>query len=124
MNSNVGVQNPAVIDLITHDPKSDEFVLIMTETRPWDGSEQRLLQLQQKVNAYLAFALDGQLASMYPASIGKPIRLQLDCISPPDNTTMRFVAMAREQLRQHGIALIVNVLDAWNSDAERGSRAE
>ena len=33
-----GVQNPAVIDLITLDQASDTVVLVMTERRPWDAT--------------------------------------------------------------------------------------
>jgi Family of unknown function (DUF6572) len=119
MSSNVGVQNPNVIDMVTHDPKSDAFVLIMIETRPWDGSEERLLQLQRKVNGYLAFALDGQLTRMYPESVGKPIRLQLDCLLPPDAATKRFIELAKEQTEQHGISFVVNVLDTSSASPER-----
>jgi len=38
-----------VIDLIAHDPKTDEAVLVMNEPAPWDGSEQRLLELQERI---------------------------------------------------------------------------
>ena len=51
-----------VIDIFAHDPKTDEIVLVMNEPRPWDGSEERLHQLQEKFNAYVSFLLDGELA--------------------------------------------------------------
>jgi hypothetical protein len=50
-----------VIDLFAHDPKTDEVVLVMKEPRPWDGSDERLHQLQEKFNAYVSFLLDGAL---------------------------------------------------------------
>ena len=34
-----------VIDMIAHDLKADEAVLIMNEPASWDGSDERLLEL-------------------------------------------------------------------------------
>jgi hypothetical protein len=106
----VGVENPRVIDLVTYDPKSGEYVLIMTEGRQWDGSADRVLQLQEKINNYLSFALDGQMAKEYPESVGKPIRLQLDCLAEPDADSARFIGLVREKLRPEGIRLVVNLI--------------
>ena len=110
MTSGVGVENPRVIDLVTYDPKSGEYVLIMTEERQWDGSADRVLQLQEKINNYLSFALDGQMAREYPGSVGKPIRLQLDCIAQPDVDSGRFIELVREKLKLDAIRLVVNII--------------
>ncbi len=80
------------------DKEVGEIVLIMVEPRPWDGSEQRLFQLQEKVNAYLSFALDGELADTFPHLVGKPVRLQLDCALPPDSMTGHFITAVREHI--------------------------
>ena len=110
MTRGAGVQNPTVIDLVTYDSKSGEFALIMTETRPWDGSADRVLELQEKINNYLSFALDGRLERQHPGSVGKPIRIQLDCVSPPDPETGHFVELVREKLRAEDIRFVVNAL--------------
>jgi hypothetical protein len=110
-NNKAGVHNPKVIDLVTHDPETDEFALIMIETRDWDGSPERLLQLQEKVNNYLSFALDGQMVKLYPESTGKSVRLQLDCNRLPDQDTLRFIEQLREHIKPLGIPFVVNVLD-------------
>jgi hypothetical protein len=104
-----GVQNPAIVDLVTYDPKSGEVALIMTETRPWDGSADRVFELQDKINYYLAFALDGQMEREYPGSVGKPLRLQLDCVKAPDPETQRFIDQVRERLRRDNIRFVVNL---------------
>jgi len=51
--SNAGVQNPNVIDLVSHNPQTDVVSLGMLEEREWDGSEKRLLELEAKVQNYL-----------------------------------------------------------------------
>src|SRR5690349_2741889 len=79
-----GVEYPEVIDMIMTDPESGEAVLIMVEPREWDGSEERLFQLQEKFNAYMSFALDGEMSEAYPSLSGRPLRLQLESTHMPD----------------------------------------
>lgn len=110
MRSGAGIENPRVVDLVTYDARTGEYVLIMTEERQWDGSADRVLQLQQKINNYLSFALDGQMAREYPESAGKPVRLQLDCIAEPDADSARSIELVSERLKLDGIDLVVNLI--------------
>jgi hypothetical protein len=105
-----GVEHPGVIDLLAHDSTTGEAALIMLEPRPWDGSEQRLFQLQEKINAYLSFALDGEMAEVYPELAAKPLRLQLDCATPPDSMVLHFLGVVRDQIAFQGIKLEVRVV--------------
>ena len=82
----------------------------MVEDRPWDGSDQRLVELQDKAYAYLSFALDGQMARAYPASSGHPVRLQLDCSEPPDPAAAAFLSRLKTVVQQEGLRFVVNVL--------------
>ena len=70
------------IDLVTHDPASDEFVLYLVEDVPWPESEEewqlRLKAIQDRVLAAADVAIDGHLAGKYPDSIGKSVRIQVD----------------------------------------------
>ncbi|HEX8310643.1 MAG TPA: DUF6572 domain-containing protein [Chthoniobacteraceae bacterium] len=104
-----GVEHAGVIDLLIHDEKQDEVALVMLEPRAWDGSELRLFQLQEKINAYLSFILDGEMAETYPTLMGKPLRLQLDCVTPPDSEALRFLGVVRDQIAFQGITLEVRV---------------
>ena len=79
-----GVEDPSKIDLVTFDPARDEYILVLVEPRPWDGSEERARQLITKVDNYRFFVSSGQLAKNYPESVGKAVRLQLDCDDIPD----------------------------------------
>ena len=102
-----GVQNTKVVDVVTHDPKTDEYALIMVETRAWDGSDERLQQISEKVENYVSFALYGQMTKLYPESLGKRIRLQLDCESSPDSKTARFLEGIRKRLEEKGFRFVV-----------------
>ena len=105
-----GVEHAHVIDLIADDSNSGEVALIMLEERPWDGSELRLFQLQEKINAYLSFALDGEMAEAYPQFAARKIRLQLDCAGLPGSDVVGFLSAVREQIAFQGINLEVRVM--------------
>ena len=81
----------------------------MVESRPWNGSDLQLFQLQEKFNAYVSFALDGEMAEAYPALVDKRLQLRLECIAPPDETVLHFLKMVREQVAFQGIELEVIV---------------
>jgi hypothetical protein len=105
-----GVEHAHVIDVIAHDSKTGEVALIMLEARPWDGSERRLFQLQEKINAYLSFALDGEMAESYPQFASTTVRLQLDCASMPGSDVVGFLSTVREQIAFQGINFEVRVM--------------
>lgn len=110
MSKDAGIENPDVVDLVTQDPGSGEVALIMTETRPWGSSSRQLLELQAKINTYLAFALDGQMAREYPTAVGKALRLQLDCVAAPEGDVAHFIRLVEEKLRAQGIRFVVNLI--------------
>jgi hypothetical protein len=60
-----------VVDSVALSPDATAFGLSMIETRPWAGGVKQLQQFRDKLDAYLAFILDGQLAREYPDSVGK-----------------------------------------------------
>jgi hypothetical protein len=104
-----GVEHAGVIDLLTHDPKRNDVTLVMVEPRPWDGTAERLFQLQEKLNAYVSFALDGEMAEAYPALVGLPLVILLECATYPDDATIDLLEKVRTQLGFQGIDLQVLV---------------
>ena len=103
-----GVQNPAVIDLITHDKASDTVVLVMTERRPW-GAARQLEQIEEKLNRYMGYVLDGFLAEQYPQYLGKSVRIRLDCAEEPQGEAARFVAAMTDACEKYGLPFAMAV---------------
>ena len=101
--------NIGVIDVFAHDPKTDEIVLVMNEPRPWDSSEERLHQLQEKFNAYVSFLLDGELAEAHPDLAQKPARIELRCEHMPDARAVELLGMIHDQLAFQNIKMEVVV---------------
>lgn len=116
-----GVQQTGVIDLMLHDAEEGSVTLVMVEKRPWDGSPQRLWELQEKLNAYLSFALDGEMAELYPKLARAPLRLRLDCVTEPDPQTTAMLAMVRDQIAFQGIGFELCVHGAKSSEGACGT---
>ena len=101
-----------MIDLIAQDPKTGEVVLVMKEPNEWDGSDEQLLALQERFNAYVSFLLDGEMATDHPELAGKPARIELRCAHLPDTRALEFLGLIHDQLAFQDIKLEVVV----NSD--------
>ena len=102
-----GVANPAVLDALAEDRSTGEVVLIMFEQRPWNLGDQQLFQLQEKLNSYMSFVLDGELAEQLPHLADRPVRVQLNCSEPPPEPVVSFLAKVREQVSFQGINFVV-----------------
>ncbi len=68
------------------------------------------MKLQEKLNNYLSFALDGQLQRLYPASSGKRVAIQIDSYQRPDEQTLSLIDVVREKIRKAGLAFYVNIV--------------
>lgn len=98
-----------VIDLIGHDKNSDEAVLVMNEPDPWDGSDARLHELQERFNAYASFLLDGECAEVHPELAGKRARIEVRCAHMPDQKAIELLGMIHDQLAFQDIRMEVIV---------------
>ncbi len=98
-----------MIDLIAQDPKTGEVVLVMDECEEWDGSDEQLLALQERFNAYVSFLLDGEMASDQPDLAGKPARIELRCAHMPNTRALELLGLIHDQLAFQDIKLEVVV---------------
>jgi uncharacterized protein DUF6572 len=112
-----GVANPAVIDLFGVDGKTDEVVLAMNEPRPWDGSDERLHELQEKFNAYVSFLLDGEMIAAHPELAGKTARIELRCDHMPDEGAVGLLNLIHDQIALQDIKMEVIVAQKGCGDA-------
>ena len=98
-----------VIDVIAEEPKTGEVVLVMNEANEWDSSDEELLALQDRFNAYVSFLLDGELAEAHPELIDKPARIELRCARIPDARALELLGLIHDQLAFQEIKLEVIV---------------
>jgi len=98
-----------VIDVIAEDPKTGEVVLVMNEPNEWDNSDEELLALQERFNAYVSFLLDGEMAEAHPEVVAKPARIELRCAKIPDARALELLGLIHDQLAFQEIKLEVIV---------------
>ena len=103
------VENPNVVDLIKADPASGQVVLVMIERREWDNGPQQFSQIEEKINRYMGYVLDGHLTTHYPQYEGKRVQIHLNCAEAPSGKAEAFVTAAQRAIRAHGLEFVVNV---------------
>ena len=104
-----GVENSKVVDLIGVDPASDKVVLTMIERRAWGASDRQFQEIEEKINRYMGYALDGFLAEHYPQYEGKAVQIRLECAEEPHGQAILFVAAAARAASDHGLEFVVSV---------------
>ena len=100
-----------VIDVIVHDAKTNHVILVMNEPNEWDSSDEQLLALQERFNAYVSFLLDGELAEAHPELAGKTARIELRCAHMPDSRALELLGLIHDQLAFQEIKVEVVVRD-------------
>ncbi|MGH7984120.1 MAG: DUF6572 domain-containing protein [Candidatus Udaeobacter sp.] len=105
-----------VIDVIAHDAKMGEVVLVMSEPNEWNGSDEQLLALQERFNAYTSFLLDGEMAEAHPELAGKRARIELRSVHMPDTRALELLGLIHDQLAFQEIKLEVVVGNERSND--------
>ena len=116
-----GMLHPGVIDFLGFDEGAGEVVLGMMEERPWDGSEKQLFQIQEKMNAYFSFILDGEMEDAYPQFRGKKVRIRMECVGMPPEEAVKFLQAVYDQAQLQGIEFELDVLPDGKGVATSGS---
>jgi len=98
-----------VIDVVAEDARTGDVVLVMNEPDEWDGSDERLLGLQERFNAYVSFLLDGGMTESHPELAGKPARIEVRCGHMPDTRALELLGLIHDQLALQEIKLEVVV---------------
>jgi hypothetical protein len=116
-----GIEHPGVIDFLAFDAASQRVLLVMVERRPWNEPELQLFQLQEKLNAYLSFILDGEMEESYPQFARKPVLLRFECAAPPVDQVLDFLQIVHDQTALQGIDFEVEVMGGGCGCGKPGS---
>jgi hypothetical protein len=107
----IGIANPAVIDLFAVDQKTGDVLLVMNEPRPWTGGEEQLHELQEEFNTYASFILDGEMTEAHPELKDRSARIELRCQHLPSDGAVALLQAIHDQLELQGIRVEVVVGD-------------
>ena len=102
----------SIIDVIAADTKTGEVVLVMNEPNEWNGSDEQLLALEERFNAYVSFLLDGEMAEAHPELALKRARIELRCAHMPDARTLELLGLIHDHLAFQELKLKVVVKKA------------
>jgi len=105
-----GIADTNTIDLVAQEADGT-VLLIMFEERRWGSDPDQVSQLQEKINLYAAYILDGSVARHYPETAGQPVRIRLDCAERPTGHFAHLTAYAASQLEAHAIGFHVNPMN-------------
>ena len=112
------------IDVIAEDAKTGEVVLVMNEPNEWNGSDEQLLALQERFNAYVSFMLDGEMAEAHPELAGKQARIELRCAHMPDAGTLELLGLIHDHLAFQELKLDVVVRNDEHPNSESMAKPE
>ena len=97
--SNTGIGHPNTLDLVTQG--ETEIFLVLVEERALSIDDASALQ--DKLNNYLEYILDGHLLHIYPAAQGKAAHIRIDLYASPVPFVLEFVQRYREAVAQYGV---------------------
>lgn len=110
-NMNDTLFDPTTIDLVSLTPDGKGVELRIINDRGWSGSDNQINSLQSKVQTYVSFALDGQLAATYPKTAQLSWSIVIACREGfPDPRTNFVINQMAGAVGQHGGSLRVESL--------------
>lgn len=92
------------IDLIGLTPEGEVELVVAIEAGEWADAEAQQ-QLLAKVNGYLGYALDGDLAEQVPETLGKPCVLVVVSSDELPESAVAFLEELRPLLAERGFGL-------------------
>jgi hypothetical protein len=91
------------IDAVALTPEEDAVLLYIFEREGWTGADEQLLSLQEKVQTYVGFAIDGQMRRDYPETADLPWRIVIESqAGPPDSRSTEMIDRLAEPVRRYG----------------------
>jgi hypothetical protein len=94
-----GLDDPGSIDEVRV-PRRGPVELVIHHDGRWDGSDQRQILLQEKVNRYLEHVVDGELVAQHPTARGRRWVVVVECGAAPDARTAAYLQEADAELRR------------------------
>jgi hypothetical protein len=77
--------------------------LVIVQSAPWNGSDAQLASLQEEVQTYVSFVLDGQMEKAYPQVAAKPWRIVISSLAgAPDTRTRAVLETLASRLPAYG----------------------
>lgn len=103
------VEITGVIDIITVDSSTDDVVLVISDHLPFEGNDEHLFVLQEKINTYLSFVESGEMLESFPTAKGRPIVITVICKFAPSHLAKKFFEKVEAIVREAGFSFSYQV---------------
>jgi hypothetical protein len=97
------------IDGIGISKDGQRLVLLMTDHLDWSHEYEHLIQLQKKLNAYIAFLENQQYEEIYPNRKFSSFCIEIHFMYEPTANCIKFIDVAKKQLADQNISIDVVV---------------
>ena len=96
---------PSVVDVVAKEKGDREWKLVV-EVEPGEWSLPRAVHLlEEKLNAYASFALDGQMTRLYPQALARNVHIVIASVDPLPEAAVRLLEKVRIGMRPHDMRL-------------------
>ena len=97
----MSVENLEIIDFVSIDLNGNA-VLTISDHLEWDESNEHLLVLQDKINAYLSSIESGDLYEQYPDAKGRHVVISVVAKHAPNKDGKIFIQRIKDLLADEG----------------------
>jgi hypothetical protein len=104
---------PAVVDVVAKEKGQSEWRLVLEVEKGEWALPRAVHLLEEKLNAYASFALDGQMHRLYPQALARNVNIVVASVDPLPQEAVWLLEKVRIALRPHDMRL------SW--DAEGGA---
>ena len=91
------------IDGVAINKEGNKLMLLITDHLDWSNEYEHLLQLQDKVNAYVGYIENRQYNEIYPNNAFVSFCVEIHFLHQPTSNCMKFIDVISEQLKEHDI---------------------
>ena len=110
----LGISPPDKVDLVALSPSGQTVQLVIVLDEGWIDSDEGLIALADKINGYVAFAVDGQLTNTYPDVASLPWEIVVSSrVAPGDRTSAYLEAVGQPVEGYGGRLRLHNPGDPW-----------
>lgn len=105
------LQKTSVIDLVTRSKDGRQYDLVLVvDSGEW-RARNALHALQEKINSYASYALDGAMTTDYPESAGRSKSIVVQSIDLPPDDAVHFLSRVESLLKPEGLPVRLQRLE-------------
>lgn len=105
----MSVEEKDVVDFVSEAPDGSCY-LTVSDHLEWEGNDEHVLILQEKLNRYLAFVESGELIDKFPSMSGRKIVFDVRFMYAPSDFGFEFLSRICESMDVAGYGFQYNVL--------------